>query len=48
MVFSFAAGLIAIRWLSARLEKGRWGYFGFYCLALSTAIFVLAGTGVIA
>ncbi|MGA2380578.1 MAG: undecaprenyl-diphosphate phosphatase [Spirochaetia bacterium] len=48
MVLSFAAGLVAIRWLSAWLEKGRWGYFGFYCLALSAVIFVLAGTGVIA
>src|SRR5208337_3104961 len=29
MILSFAAGLLAIRWLSAWLEKGRWGYFGF-------------------
>ncbi len=48
MVLSFAAGLAAIRWLSAWLEKGKWGYFGFYCLALSGLIFALAGTGVIA
>ena len=48
MVLSFAAGLAAIRWLSAWLEKGRWGYFGFYCLALSIVIFVLAGTGLLA
>ena len=26
MLFSFGAGLIAIRWLSAWLEKGRWSY----------------------
>jgi len=48
MVLSFAAGLAAIRWLSAWLEKGRWGYFGFYCLALSIVIFALAGTGLLA
>jgi undecaprenyl-diphosphatase len=48
MVLSFAAGLVAIRWLSAWLEKGKWGYFGFYCLALSGVIFVLAGMRVIA
>ncbi|MGO9307607.1 MAG: undecaprenyl-diphosphate phosphatase [Spirochaetia bacterium] len=48
MVLSFAAGLAAIRWLSAWLEKGKWGYFGFYCLALSGVIFALAGAGVIA
>ena len=48
MLLSFGAGLVAIRWLSAWLEKGRWSYFGIYCLALSTVIFVLSGTRVIA
>jgi undecaprenyl-diphosphatase len=47
MVLSFLAGLAAIRWLSAWLEKGRWGYFGIYCLAMSVVIFILAGTGVL-
>ena len=47
MVFSFGAGLAAIRWLSAWLEKGRWGFFGIYCLALSALLYVLAGTGVL-
>jgi undecaprenyl-diphosphatase len=33
MVFSFAAGLLALKLLSAVLEKGRWKYFGYYCIA---------------
>ena len=32
MVFSFAAGLIALKWLSRWLEAGKWKFFGFYCL----------------
>ncbi len=43
MVFSFAAGLLALRWLSAWLEKGRWNYFGFYCLGLSALVWILGG-----
>lgn len=37
-VFSFAAGLVALRWLSAWLEKGRWAYFGYYCLFFSVIV----------
>ena len=33
MVFSFAAGLFALRWLSAWLGSNRWHFFGYYCLA---------------
>jgi undecaprenyl-diphosphatase len=33
MVFSFAAGLLALKLLSALLERGRWRYFGYYCIA---------------
>lgn len=40
MVASFAAGVLALRWLSSWLEKGRWKFFGIYCLA--AAIVVLA------
>ena len=32
MALSFAAGLIALRWLSRWLEGGRWHFFGYYCL----------------
>jgi len=35
MFFSFLAGLVALKWLSSWLEKGRWQYFGFYCLLLA-------------
>jgi undecaprenyl-diphosphatase len=38
MVFSFAAGLQALRFLSVVLERGRWKYFGFYCLAAAAVI----------
>jgi undecaprenyl-diphosphatase len=31
MGFSFLAGLVALRFLSAVMEKGRWGWFGYYC-----------------
>ncbi len=42
MVFSFGAGLLALRWLSDWLEKGRWRWFGWYCLAASAAVFALS------
>jgi undecaprenyl-diphosphatase len=41
MCFSFIAGLIALRWLSAWLEQGRWKFFGFYCLFAAVVVFVL-------
>ena len=41
MVFSFLAGLLALKWLSAWLERGRWYYFGIYCLFASAVVFVL-------
>jgi undecaprenyl-diphosphatase len=40
MAFSFAAGLVALKWLSSWLEHGRWKFFGFYCLL--AAVVVLA------
>jgi undecaprenyl-diphosphatase len=43
MVFSFAAGLLALRWLSRWLEAGRWQYFGFYCLLVSALLFAFGG-----
>jgi undecaprenyl-diphosphatase len=39
MILSFAAGLVALRFLSAVLERGRWMYFGFYCLVAAVTIF---------
>jgi undecaprenyl-diphosphatase len=41
MVFSFLAGLVALKWLSSWLENGRWYLFGIYCLLASAAIFYL-------
>ena len=38
MVFSFLAGLAALRFLSAMLEQGRWKYFGYYCLAAAAVV----------
>lgn len=41
MVFSFLAGLVALRLLSRLLEKGRWWVFGIYCLLASAGMFAL-------
>jgi undecaprenyl-diphosphatase len=35
MLFSFMAGLLALKWLSRWLEQGRWHFFGYYCLSAS-------------
>jgi undecaprenyl-diphosphatase len=45
MACSFAAGLIALRWLSGWLEKGRWHYFGIYCLVASAGVLALSRMG---
>lgn len=40
-VFSFLAGLVALKWLSQWLERGRWYLFGIYCLAAAVAVAAL-------
>jgi undecaprenyl-diphosphatase len=45
MVFSFVAGLAALRWLSSWLEHGRWFLFGIYCLVASGVVFYLHHLG---
>ena len=45
MVFSFLAGLLALRWLSQWLETGRWQWFGVYCLIAAGVVFYLATQG---
>jgi undecaprenyl-diphosphatase len=40
-VFSFLAGLVALKWLSSWLEHGRWYWFGIYCLVASAVVFWL-------
>ena len=41
MVFSFAAGLLALKWLSSWLESGRWYLFGIYCLVAAAVVYNL-------
>jgi undecaprenyl-diphosphatase len=45
MVFSFLAGLVALKWLSSWLESGRWHWFGVYCLVASGVVFYLHAHG---
>ena len=45
MVFSFISGLMALRWLSNWLERGRWHYFGIYCLLASAVVLSLHFSG---
>jgi undecaprenyl-diphosphatase len=44
-VVAFLAGLLALRWLSRWLERGRWYLFGIYCLVAAAAVFVLHRAG---
>jgi len=43
--FAFLAGLVALKWLSAWLERGRWYYFGIYCILASIGVFILHNHG---
>ncbi len=45
MFFSFLAGLAALVFLSAILERGRWKYFGYYCMAASLVVFGVGFAG---
>ncbi len=40
MIFSFIAGLLALKLLSRLLEGGKWQWFGYYCLAASIGVFL--------
>lgn len=44
-VFAFLAGLVALRWLSAWLERGRWYLFGIYCLVAAVGVAYLHHLG---
>ena len=44
-VIAFFAGLLALRWLSRWLERGRWQYFGIYCLVAAAAVLALHHAG---
>ena len=37
-VLAFLAGLVALKWLSRWLERGRWYLFGIYCLVASAVV----------
>jgi undecaprenyl-diphosphatase len=41
MVLSFAAGLLALKWLSRWLEDGRWQWFGYYCLVAAAGVLAI-------
>jgi undecaprenyl-diphosphatase len=41
MIFSFIAGLFALKWLSRWLEGGRWKFFGFYCLIAAAGVLLI-------
>ena len=41
MVFSFAAGLLALKWLSRWLESGKWMYFGCYCIVAAGGVLLI-------
>jgi undecaprenyl-diphosphatase len=45
MLFSFLAGLAALRWLSSWLEHGRWYLFGIYCMLASGVVLYLHHLG---
>jgi undecaprenyl-diphosphatase len=44
-VVAFFAGLLALKWLSAWLERGRWYYFGLYCILAAIAVELLHRAG---
>jgi undecaprenyl-diphosphatase len=44
-LFAFLAGLLALKWLSQWLEKGRWYLFGIYCIVAAIAVFALYRAG---
>lgn len=37
-VLAFAAGLVALRWLTRWLERGKWHFFGGYCLVAAAVV----------
>lgn len=45
LVSAFLAGLLALKWLSAWLEQGKWHWFGIYCLIAAAGVFALYRAG---
>ncbi len=46
-VFAFLAGLLALKWLSQWLERGRWYLFGIYCIVAAVAVFCVVPRGIL-
>ncbi|MGH8150181.1 MAG: undecaprenyl-diphosphate phosphatase [Steroidobacteraceae bacterium] len=44
-LLAFVAGLVALKWMSAWLERGRWYYFGGYCIVAAVAVELLHRAG---
>jgi len=44
-VLAFIAGLLALKWLSVWLERGRWVYFGIYCIIAAAVVAALHLSG---
>ncbi len=44
-VLAFGAGLLALKWISVWLERGRWYYFGGYCMVAAVAVALLHRAG---
>jgi undecaprenyl-diphosphatase len=44
-ICAFAAGFLALKWLSQWLESGRWYLFGIYCLVAAAGVFYLHHLG---
>jgi undecaprenyl-diphosphatase len=44
-ICAFLAGLLALQWLSKWLERGRWYWFGIYCLLAAAVVALLHHAG---
>lgn len=44
-ICAFLAGLLALKWLSQWLERGRWYLFGIYCLIAAAVVIALYHSG---
>ncbi len=45
LVLSFLAGLLALRWLTRWLDRGKWHCFGYYCLVAAVVVLALHRAG---
>ena len=45
MALSFISGILALKWLSSWLDRGRWHLFGIYCLCGAVIVFLLHSNG---